>query len=482
MTDAKTKQELLEWENFTTYVFEQASEAIVLCNAKGTIMRASKSARELCGTNPLLKPFDKIFRFQIVATGDQFSLKAHMCAGKTASIEVEFKRNNDEIYTLLLNATTLVGIEHQAIGIVVTLTNISERKLAERALEQSELRLQVANSHLEIVNEEIQVVNAELHEQSVELRIKNQELAELWAIAKKSEAALQTAHAELERRVAERTKDLAASVRHLQSEMRERELAETTLLDETAKRLLVVEALREKEQMLIQQNRQAAMGEMIGNIAHQWRQPLNTLGLITQKLGIFYGSPGFNKEYVDNSVARSMDIISHMSKTIDDFRDYFKPEKEKSDFCVNAAIRNTLTLLEGSLLSSLITIDIVELGAPVIYGYQNEFSQVFLNILNNAKDAIVEREIVAARITITIGGEAGSAVVTVADNAGGIPEEIINKVFDPYFTTKGPQQGTGIGLFMSKTIIEKNMGGRLFVRNTGAGAEFRIEVGNDSRN
>jgi signal transduction histidine kinase len=233
--------------------------------------------------------------------------------------------------------------------------------------------------------------------------------------------------------------------------------------------------------MLIQQSRQAAMGEMIGNIAHQWRQPLNTLGLFTQRLGFFYGQPIFNKEFLDTSVAKSMEIIQYMSKTIDDFRNFFHPDKDKVDFNVSCAIKNTMSLLEGSFQNPHICIDIVEKDNLIINGFQNEFSQVLLNILINARDAITEREVDNARVTITTCCEDGSAIVTVADNAGGIPEDVITKVFDPYFTTKGPQQGTGVGLFMSKTIIEKNMGGRLTVRNTDSGAEFRIEVGNASQ-
>ena len=285
---------------------------------------------------------------------------------------------------------------------------------------------------------------------------------------KKAEAMLKDMNEELELRVADRTQELANSLNMLRVE--------------TNERLQATEALREKERMLIQQSRQAAMGEMIGNIAHQWRQPLNTLGLHAQRLNVFYGSPNFNKEFLENSTAKTMEIIKHMSKTIDDFRNYFKPEKEKTVFKVIDAIKNTLSLLEGNFHNPPIAIDFVEHGNPVIKGYQNEFAQVFLNILNNARDAIIEWEITDPRITITICSKDSCAVVTVADNAGGIPDEIIDKVFDPYFTTKGPQVGTGIGLFMSKTIIEKNMGGKLTVRNTDTGAEFRIEVEYENQN
>jgi len=295
-------------------------------------------------------------------------------------------------------------------------------------------------------------------------------------LRKNAELALKLAYDELELRVAERTRELADSISHLRNEIRERELAEESLRKETAERIQTMENLREKEQLLIQQSRQAAMGDMVGNIAHQWRQPLNTLGLYTQRLGMFYDTPRFNKEFLDGSIGKSMEIIKHMSKTIDDFRDYFKPEKEKTDFYVIEAIKSTMSLLESNFQHPKITVDFVEHDNPVINGYQNEFAQVLLNILNNARDAIIEREIADARVTIRLFSENSCAVVTVADNAGGIPDEIINKVFDPYFTTKGPQVGTGIGLFMSKAIIEKNMGGRLTVRNADTGAEFRIEV------
>jgi len=281
---------------------------------------------------------------------------------------------------------------------------------------------------------------------------------------------------ELEHRVAERTKELATTIDSLHSEIRERELAEKKLLEETTVRIQATEALREKEQMLIQQSRQAAMGEMIGNIAHQWRQPLNTLGLTVQQLQLFYDMNEFTKEFLDTSVNRSMQLIQHMSQTIDDFRNYFKPDKQKSNFKVLDAINSTLSLIEDSFKSQHIGIELVTQSDSVIHSFRNEFAQVVLNILNNARDVLTERGIKNPRVTITLGCENGRAVITISDNAGGIPEEIIGKIFDPYFTTKGPQSGTGVGLFMSKTIIEKNMGGSLTVQNTADGAEFRIEV------
>ncbi len=241
----------------------------------------------------------------------------------------------------------------------------------------------------------------------------------------------------------------------------------------------LVEALNDlqlKDSMMIQQNRHAAMGEMISNIAHQWRQPLNTLGLYTQRLGMFFGSPTFTKEFLDTSVTRSMELIQYMSRTIDDFMNFFSKEQSRSEFQVGDAIKTALKFTESSFKERGIHIEWEEHGHVTIQGFANEYAQVLLNIFINARDAMNERNIEVPRIKVCVRTENGRSVVTISDNAGGIPEEIINKIFDPYFTTKGPRQGTGIGLFMSKTIIENSMGGTLSVRNTGEGAEFRIEV------
>ncbi len=259
-----------------------------------------------------------------------------------------------------------------------------------------------------------------------------------------------------------------------------RQAAEQALQQETLERLQTAKRLRANEQLLIQQSRQAAMGEMIGNIAHQWRQPLNTLGLTVQQLQLFYELGKVDREFMAQSVNRSMDLIQHMSHTIDDFRNYFKPDKEKVTFKMQEALQSTVTLIGDTLTAHNISTELIALADPVIVGYRNEFSQAVLNILHNAKDILTERNVAHPRVTVTICLEGDCAVVTIADNGGGIPEEIMTKIFDPYFTTKGPQHGTGVGLFMTKSIIEKNMGGKLTVRNNDEGAEFRIEVCNES--
>lgn len=234
--------------------------------------------------------------------------------------------------------------------------------------------------------------------------------------------------------------------------------------------------LRQKDQMLILQDRRAVMGEMINNIAHQWRQPLNVLGLYLQGLSMAYDSAEFNREFLENRVCKSMKLIVNMSRTIDDFMNFFRSDKEKVTFSVNQEIRRTLTLIKENFLSQKVRIKLLTDGTPTISGFPSEYAQVLMNILMNARDELVSNNVKDAMISIHSFVEGASTVVTITDNSGGIADEIIDKIFDPYFTTKGPDKGTGIGLFMSKTIIEKNMGGRLTVRNSSSGAEFRIEI------
>lgn len=253
-------------------------------------------------------------------------------------------------------------------------------------------------------------------------------------------------------------------------------LAQEALREEMTERLRAVEELRRQEQLLIRQGRLAAMGEMIANIAHQWRQPLNTLGLIIQEMPTYYDQGLFSREYLHSSVSRSMQVINYMSQTIDGFRNFFGPDKERQRFFAAQLLEQTLSILQASFAAAKIELEVETDPEAEIFGIPNEFSQVLLNILMNAKDALLERKVAQPKIEVRLARKNGRTALCIEDNAGGIAPEIIEKVFDPYFTTKGPDKGTGIGLFMSKTIIEKNMKGSLTVCNTQKGARFCIEV------
>jgi C4-dicarboxylate-specific signal transduction histidine kinase len=212
---------------------------------------------------------------------------------------------------------------------------------------------------------------------------------------------------------------------------------------------------------------------MINNIAHQWRQPLNLIGLIIQGLP---ECGNLSQEELDHEVERIMNVVMYMSQTIDDFRYFFRQDKEKTRFTVNHAVTKATEFISPSLADKGILITIVEQSEVPILGYSNEYAQVLLNILNNAKDVLVEKKVADPHIGINISRAENRSVVTITDNGGGIDTEIMPKIFDPYFTTKEKMQGTGIGLYMSKIIIEQNMGGSLTVQNTSGGTAFIIEV------
>ena len=238
-----------------------------------------------------------------------------------------------------------------------------------------------------------------------------------------------------------------------------------------------IKKLEQKDHILIQQARHAAMGEMIGNIAHQWRQPLNALGLIIQKIKLYQDQNILTTKNINKSITKGNMLINMMSTTIDDFRNFFKPNKVKVIFNIKNAINNCLSLIESSLEINNIKINKSNMENDIKYfGYKNEFEQALLNIIINAREILIAREIKNPKIHISLKLVKNKIVIKIIDNAGGISNDIINKIFDPYFTTKEQSNGTGIGLYMSKMIIEENIGGKLSVENYENGACFIIKL------
>jgi signal transduction histidine kinase len=234
--------------------------------------------------------------------------------------------------------------------------------------------------------------------------------------------------------------------------------------------------MRHKDQVMIQQGRLAAMGEMIHNIAHQWRQPLNNVGLIVQNLQLSLQDGSLSQEDIDKEIGAAMDHIVHMSRTIDDFRNFFSVDKEKHTFVVNNAVSHALEFIGATLANNNIKLDVHIDGVITASGFQNEYSQVLLNILSNARDVLLERKIASPVIQVEVTSENSRSIVSIRDNGGGIGAEILPRIFDPYFTTKEQGKGTGIGLYMSKAIIEQHMDGSLTACNVDGGAEFRVVV------
>jgi len=233
-----------------------------------------------------------------------------------------------------------------------------------------------------------------------------------------------------------------------------------------------VEKNREKEHYLFQQSRLASMGEMIGYIAHHWRQPLNTIGLVLANIQDAYRYQELNETYLNEQVTVGSRVVQKMSATIDDFRDFSRPNKDKELFSVADAVRNSISLIEPSFKSSEIELGLQVEGDANILGHYTEFQQVIMNLLNNAQDILKERKVVGGKVLVSVASAAGKLRVSVRDNGGGINDEVRHKIFDPYFTTK--ECGIGIGLYLAKIIVEKHMGGQIEARNLDGGAEFVI--------
>ena len=232
----------------------------------------------------------------------------------------------------------------------------------------------------------------------------------------------------------------------------------------------------EKERLLIQQSKMAVMGEMIGNIAHQWKQPLSTISTISTGIKFQNEMNCLN----DHDITLGMDNINgsvqYLSQTIDDFRNFFKPNKTKTNFNILDALENTIKLMGSQFKNNNIEL-IKNINNAELYGYYNELLQVLINILKNAKDELIKLDTNKRRIIfIDTYTDKSNLIIKIRDNANGIPSDIIEKIFDPYFTTKENDEGTGIGLYMCKQIID-GMTGKIQVINVEYEYEAQIYYG-----
>lgn len=235
-----------------------------------------------------------------------------------------------------------------------------------------------------------------------------------------------------------------------------------------------IEDGKRKDKAILEQSKLARMGAMISMIAHQWRQPLSQLSGILMELETATRFKKVTNEHILNSVDKSDKMIEFMSNTIDDFRNFYKPDKKKEVFDILESCKKAINLVNASLEDSSIILDVQVSQNRFINGYPTEFAQVILNLISNAKDILVERDIKNPKIILEIESRGSLCIVKVKDNAGGLDEKYFDLIFDPYFSTKESSKGTGLGLYISKLIIERNMGGELSVQNDEEGAVFKI--------
>jgi len=261
----------------------------------------------------------------------------------------------------------------------------------------------------------------------------------------------------LKKEVQKQTEELATLNKHLEKRIQE----------ELEKRII-------QEKMLICQNRMANMGIMIDSIAHQWRQPLMHINSILMNISRVTESEPKNIEYIDTQIDNIFNVTEQMSQTINDFRNLFKPNKEKERFKLKKLMNTILPLMQKNLKTIDLTLKIE--NNLEIYSYQNELSQVLLTILQNAIEAFEEHNITQKEIVIVAKENNSHIDITIGDNAGGIAEKNLPHIFEPYFTTKQHRHGTGLGLYIAKIIIERSMRGKIMVETIKNGTKFTINL------
>lgn len=298
----------------------------------------------------------------------------------------------------------------------------------------------------------LEITNTQLENDIVELEILDKKLSEL--------------NQDLEKKVEEKTYELKLLNENLEKEIEDE-----------------VEQNRQKDNMLFQQSKMASMGEMMENIAHQWRQPLSFISTSASGIKLHKEFNTLSDELLDEAIENIMNSTQFLSNTIDDFRDFYKTDKVKSKFNVKEILEKTLKLTSSRFTNRAIKV-IKDIDEIFIFGFENELIQVLVNILNNARDELEKLPNDERFIFVTLKQKEDKVIISVKDNAGGVNEKIINRVFEPYFTTKSDEKGTGIGLYMSNEIITKHFNGKIYVQNEVfihqqkeyKGANFVIEV------
>ena len=247
------------------------------------------------------------------------------------------------------------------------------------------------------------------------------------------------------------------------------------LLDTINKLQEKEKTIQERDRLLFEQSKRAEMGEMIGNIAHQWRQPLAIVNTIVAILKEKNTLSALSQDELKDKLDKMQTRILYMSETIEDFMNYYRPDKEKSTFKIIDSLNQALEIVNLNVNSNLIQLNINADDSLTLYGSKNEYVQVIVSILSNINDLIMEREVKNTKIDIVLKKD-DDCILTITDNLGGIEKKNLSKIFNPYFTTKHQSMGTGLGLYIARMIIEDAMKGSLDARNTDNGATFTIRT------
>ncbi|MEK9667237.1 MAG: HAMP domain-containing sensor histidine kinase [Deltaproteobacteria bacterium] len=273
---------------------------------------------------------------------------------------------------------------------------------------------------------------------------------------------------------------LVNAFQHLQNQL----LLQIQLIQESAMDLQTsheelkqaYDELQQMQQQLVQSTKMASMGEMLAMIAHQWRQPLATINMIASSIKLEQQLGNANTEGTLEKLKKIQDTTSFLSRTINDFRDFFRPDRQRAFVQLNELVQRTMEIIGLSLQKQDIEL-VKEFGElPPLELFPNEVQQALINLFKNAEEALEESGTDKKRLIVRTYVQQDKQILEVQDNAGGIPEDVVDQIFFPYFSTKNKLNGTGLGLYMSRMIIEDHLGGKLTVVNKDGGACFRVEL------
>jgi len=471
-------------------IFDHAGVGIVLIDAQGRMLQANARWSEMTGysaeelTQMTLADFSHPEEMPTIREHfDKFVM------GDISSFQLEgtYIRKDGSIFVGQLLVTAVCdagGVFQKDIGVLIDITQRKEAEAQLRKREEHYRKLFVNNKAVQLLVDcsdfriiDVNNAAAKYYGYSIkELKSKNF-FSDISALSDE-ERAQEVLRAKAEKRDYLNFKHRLANgeLRNVEVYRGELEIAERRLFhlivhDVTQRK----KAELENKRLLSQQSKLAAMGEMLGAIAHQWRQPLHVLGLLIGGIKSAYHSGKLDNQSLNRAVELAKKQIEFMDKTTNNFKNFLAPDQKKVTFSAMAAIEDMIDLF-GTLYADHHNINIHLEGdkAVKISGYPNEFRQVILNILDNAKDAIKVQGINKGYIQINVSVVEGQAKITIRDNGCGIPEDKLNKIFEAHCTTKSEQGGSGIGLYMSKTIIENTMNGKIFAENTGEGARLTM--------
>jgi len=242
-----------------------------------------------------------------------------------------------------------------------------------------------------------------------------------------------------------------------------------------------MDGLDKKTEVILEQEKLSSMKEMMDNIAHQWRQPLSQINSIISVIDNRLYELSLEDDFINKKLEEIENLTKYMSNTIDDFRGYFGEESQKCEFVIASVIEEALTLFKPYLEEEYIELVFLNQSNSTLFTYKNELKQMVMVLLNNAKDVLINRNIHKAKIVVELLEDEQYIEIRVIDNGGGISKSIKNKIFEPYYTTKHKSQGTGLGLYMSRNIVQNRLDGDLSAQNYKEGACFSIKFKKDNQ-